>query len=334
MIEKPGQNLPLALTMGDPAGVGPELTARIWFERREKTVPPFLYIAAAGAFSHLKDAPPTVEVSSPREALDVFDRALPVQYSGSIQTPRPGVENPANAEAIIGSIKDAVRLTMDGETAAIITNPIFKAGLKARGFEYSGHTDFLADILGLQEAEAVMMLAGKGLRVAPLTHHLSLRDAIAQVEADRIVHHARIILGELETLFGIGKPRLAVAGLNPHAGENGAFGDEEIREISPAVDILQKEGFDVTGPFPPDSLFAPHRRASYDAVLCMYHDQALIPLKALDFEDGVNITLGLGMVRTSPVHGTAFGIAGQGIASPSSLRAALRMAARLSGSNQ
>ena len=321
--------LPLALTMGEPAGVGPELTAEIWQTRAEHSIPPFVFIGPVACFSAVSSPPPLEEIQNPEEAAEVFERALPVLARGSLNDLRPGQPDPANADAVLGSIETAVELALARQVSGVVTNPIQKSSLKAAGFTHAGHTDFLAALCGLPSENAVMMLASGNFRVVPLSHHVSLRDAIAQVTSPNIVDRAKIVLDALQKSFGVDQPILAIAGLNPHAGEDGAFGDEEILKIGPAIAELRAAGAAVEGPFSPDTLFSPGKRQSYDAVLCMYHDQALIPLKTLGLDDAVNITLGLPIVRTSPAHGTALAIAGSGTASPASLRTALQEAAAL-----
>ena len=239
----------------------------------------------------------------------------------------PGHPDGANAAAVIASIKRAVRLALAHEATAVVTNPISKAVLYAAGFPHPGHTEFLAALTGC--APPVMMLANDFLRVVPVTIHVALRAALDGLTTEAIVTTSRITAAALRTQFGIAAPRLAMAGLNPHAGEGGAMGNEEALLIAPAIAALRAEGIDVTGPHPPDTMFTPAARAGYDAAICMYHDQALIPLKTLDMASGVNITLGLPIIRTSPDHGTAFDIAGTGRADPASLIAALRLAATL-----
>lgn len=321
--------LPLALTLGEPAGIGPELTARIWHGRRKHAVPSFFLVGPRETFSGLSEPPPLMEIGAPGEAIEVFEEALPLLVRGNLSNLRPGQPDPANAAAVIASIETAVELAVAGEAGGIVTNPIQKSSLKAAGFRYAGHTDFLAALCAIPPERAIMMLAAGDFRVVPITHHLPLKEAIGRVSASLIVDYGRRLAAVLQEDFAIGAPRLAVAGLNPHAGEEGAFGSEEIEEIAPAVKRLRKEGIQAAGPFPPDTLFTPALRASYDAALCMYHDQALIPVKTLGIEGAVNITLGLPVIRTSPAHGTALGLVGKGTASPDSLRAALRTAAAI-----
>jgi 4-hydroxythreonine-4-phosphate dehydrogenase len=311
---------PLALTMGDPAGIGPEITLAAWAARR-RGGHPFVVLGDPALY------PGARVVGSAADAVAVFHEALPVLPIVLVTDAIAGRPNVENAAAIIASIEQATLLTMAGETAAVVTNPISKATLYGAGFAHPGHTEFLAALTGV--ARPVMMLAAPALRVVPITIHVSLRDALASLTIAGIIETCRITNAALRRDFGIARPRLAIAGLNPHAGECGAMGDEEIRIIRPAMDVLAAEGIDVSGPWPPDTMFTARARPQYDVAMCMYHDQALIPLKTLDMDGGVNVTLGLPIIRTSPDHGTAFGIAGQGIADPASLIAALDLAAEL-----
>ncbi len=322
---------PLALTMGDPAGIGGELTLRAWLSLRNSGQ---RFVAlddpdrlAALARTLSLDVPISI-VASPDEAGAVFATALPVLPIKLATTPRPGQPDKANAQAVIGSIERAASLALRGAVGGMVTNPINKAALYDAGFAYPGHTEFLAALTGAH-GKQIMMLASPALRVVPVTVHASLRNSIAMLTTDAIVAAARTTAAALQREFGIARPRLAIAGLNPHAGEQGALGDEETTIIGPAIAVLREAGIDVTGPWPPDTMFTASARARYDAAICMYHDQALIPLKTLDMDHGVNVTLGLPIVRTSPDHGTAYDIAGKGIADPSSLIAAINLAASL-----
>jgi 4-hydroxythreonine-4-phosphate dehydrogenase len=297
--------LPIALTMGDPAGIGGELTLRAW---QAKTAP-FFVLDDPDRLAAVADALPV----------------LPVRLAAPAP---PGRPDPANAPAVLGSIERAVALALDGQAGAVVTNPINKAALYRAGFAHPGHTEFLAALTGVPGQE-VMMLAGPSLRVVPVTVHLSLRNAIATLETGRIVAVARTTAAALRRDFGIDRPRLAVAGLNPHAGEQGALGAEDAAIVAPAVAALRAEGIDASGPWPPDTMFTATARQGYDAAICMYHDQALIPLKTLDMDRGVNVTLGLPIVRTSPDHGTAYDIAGTGRAQATSLIAALALAGEI-----
>lgn len=310
----------LALTMGDPAGVGPELTVAAWRALRVGG-PGFMVLGDPALYPGV----PVRVVADAAQAAAVFGEALPVLPVGLACAARPGTPDVANAPAVIDSIARAVELALAGQVGAVVTNPISKLVLKQAGFAHPGHTEYLAELCGVPGQE-VMMLACPELRVVPVTIHVSLRRALERLTADEIVRCGRTTAAALRRDFGIAAPRLAVAGLNPHAGEGGVMGGEEGEIIAPAIAVLRGEGMDVTGPWPPDTMFTPPARARYDAALCMYHDQALIPLKTIDMAGGVNVTLGLPIVRTSPDHGTAFDIAGQGVADPSSLIAALKLA--------
>ena len=322
---------PIALTMGDPSGIGGELTLRAWQVLRHSGHPWFVLDdpARLSALAHATGGDvPVNAIDSPSGAMGVFADALPVMPIYLAEPAIPGQPNPANAPAIIASIARAAALCMAGEAGAIVTNPINKAALYQAGFKHPGHTEFLAELTGVPGKE-IMMLVSPYLRVVPVTVHVPLRTAIAMLTPARIVDAARTTAEALRRDFGIAAPRLAIAGLNPHAGEQGALGDEEKTLIQPAIDTLRGERIDVSGPWPPDTMFTPSARQRYDVAICMYHDQALIPLKTLGMEQGVNVTLGLPIARTSPDHGTAYDIAGKGLADPSSLIAALVLAAGL-----
>ncbi len=324
--------LPLVMTMGEPAGVGGELALMAWAARQDTTVAPFVVIDDPARLGWLAGqlgmAVPVRPVDSPEQAVAVFDQALPVLPLALPAAVVPGQPDPANGPAVIAAIDRAVDLVRSRRAAGMVTNPIQKSSLYAAGFRHPGHTEYLAHLAGMSD-EPVMMLATADLRVVPVTIHVSLRDALDQLTTAAIVHCGRVTAAALTRDFGIQSPRLAVAALNPHAGENGAMGREEIDIIAPAVAALRDAGIDAFGPRPADTLFHAAARSRYDAVLCMYHDQALIPLKTVDFDTGVNVTLGLPFIRTSPDHGTATDIAGTGRANPSSLMAALRMAAAM-----
>ncbi len=324
---------PLALTMGDPAGIGGEIALMAWQAlRRSDTDAAFVYLGAPEPLRDLAAglglAAAIGTVCAPHEAADVFADALPVLPIETAAPVRPGIPDPANAPAVITAIARAVALARDREVAGVVTNPINKAVLYEHGFRHPGHTEFLADLCGIT-APPVMMLVSDQLRVVPVTVHLPLVEAIRSLTTEAIITAGRICAAALVEDFGVAAPRIAVAGLNPHAGEAGHLGREEIEIIAPAVSALHEEGIAVSDPAPADTLFHERARRRYDAVLCMYHDQALIPLKTLDFDGGVNVTLGLPIVRTSPDHGTAFDIAGGFTARPDSLIAALRLAARM-----
>jgi 4-hydroxythreonine-4-phosphate dehydrogenase len=319
--------LPLAVTMGEPAGVGGELTLKAWLACNGASRP-FFAVDDPGRLADLARSlgldVAIKEIGRPAEAADVFATALPVMPV-RLRTPaRPGQPDKANAPATLQSIELAASLARTGAIAGFATNPIQKKTLQDAGFRHPGHTEFLAELAG--GVDVAMMLACPGLRVVPVTIHLSLADAVRALDAAVIVRAGRIAASALKTLFGIAHPRLAVAALNPHAGEQGTMGDEEARIIAPAVAELRQDGIQVRGPVPADTLFHPAARKTYDAAICMYHDQALIPIKTIDFSGGVNVTLGLPFVRTSPDHGTALDIAGTGRADPASLIAALAMA--------
>ena len=313
--------------MGDPAGIGGELTLRAW-QRLRGSGPCFVALDDPDRLGALSLDVPIRIVASVEAADAVFATALPVLPIRLAAAPRPGRPDKMNAPAVIGSIERAASLALRGAVGGMVTNPINKAALYDAGFAYPGHTEFLAVLTGAQGRQ-IMMLASPDLRVVPVTVHASLRASIAMLSTELIVSAARTTAAALQCDFGIARPRLAIAGLNPHAGEQGALGDEESTIIAPAIAALQAEGIDVSGPWPPDTMFTAAARQRYDAAICMYHDQALIPLKTLDMDHGVNVTLGLPIVRTSPDHGTAYDIAGKGIADASSLIAAIELAAAL-----
>jgi 4-hydroxythreonine-4-phosphate dehydrogenase len=325
--------LPLAMTMGEPAGIGPELALRAWL-RRAETGAVFFVIADPLALRDLArglalDVP--IAAVDPSEAADAFDRALPVLPLTVAAAASPGRPERAFAAATIESIERAVGCVRSGQASAIVTNPIAKHALYEAGFAFPGHTEFLGKLAEPWggRAQPVMMLWSPELAVAPVTIHIPLADVPAALTRELIISTARIVAADLRDRFGLARPRLALAGLNPHAGEGGALGREEIETIIPAIAELRAEGLDVTGPHPADTMFHAAARARYDVALAMYHDQGLIPIKTLAFDTGVNVTLGLPFIRTSPDHGTAFDIAGKGLANPASLIAALRLAARL-----
>ncbi|HET9149559.1 MAG TPA: 4-hydroxythreonine-4-phosphate dehydrogenase PdxA [Alphaproteobacteria bacterium] len=327
----PFQPLPLAVTMGEPAGIGAEITLKAWQRLRGGPETFFLLDDIArvrDTAARLGITVDVAEIASPAEAKHVFDRALPIINRPLSQSVVPGRPDPANAPAVLASIREAVELTLDGSAAAVVTNPIHKAVLMAAGFRHPGHTEFLGELCGLNEPP-LMMLANPMLRVVLVTVHEPLKAAIAAITTARIVRVARIAAAALRRDLGIESPRIAVAGLNPHAGEEDRLGTEDRAVVAPAIAQLKAEGIAAEGPFPPDTMFAAHARARYDIAVCLYHDQGLIPLKTLDFAHGVDVTLGLPIVRTSPDHGTAFDIAGRGTADPSSMVAAIEMAAEM-----
>ncbi len=328
---------PLAVSMGDPAGVGLEVTLKAWAARAAEGLPPFVLfgdpIAAAQRARLLRLPVPIASVDKLAGAAEIFKNALPVRSVPLRTHAAPGIPDRANAAAVIGAIEAATAAVASGEAAALVTNPIAKHVVAGDDFPYPGHTDFLAALAERhwpgRRYHAVMMLAAADLRVVPLTVHIPFIDVPKAITRDKLCQTVRITHAGLKRDFGVRRPRIAVTGLNPHAGEEGTIGREEINVIAPAIGDLCAEGLDVTGPHPADTLFHAAARATYDAAVCMYHDQALIPFKTVAFEDGVNVTLGLPFVRTSPDHGTAFGIAAKGCASPLSFIESLKLAATI-----
>lgn len=322
------QRCPIAVTMGDPAGVGPEVAARAWAARRDHDLPPFVAIGDIAAVEAVWDGP-VARIGDMGEAARAFDTALPVWHLEDSGPLTPGTPTPAGATCALHALETGIGLTRTGASAALVTGPVSKHALHGIGYTHPGQTEFIAERCGITATNAVMMLAGPSLRVVPLTVHIPLAEVAERLTPDLIVAKARMVARGLSRDFGIAEPRIAIAGLNPHAGESGQLGDEEIRIIAPAVAQLAEEGIEVDGPLAADALFAPGIRSQYDAILCCYHDQALAPFKALHFHDGVNLTLGLPIIRTSPDHGTAFNIAGMGKADAGPTIAAIAMAARM-----
>ncbi|MER9131522.1 4-hydroxythreonine-4-phosphate dehydrogenase PdxA [Mesorhizobium sp. M0768] len=324
--------LPLALSVGDPSGVGPDIAIAAWQARESAGVPSFYLLAdpaLIAARAHRLGTDIAIAETTPALAPGVFSRALPVVALAARFVDSPGRPDPADAAGIIEAIDRAVADCLAGRAAAVVTCPIAKKPLYDAGFRFPGHTEYLAHLASLHtgtEVIPVMLLAGPDLRTVPVTIHIALAEVPKALTTDLIVATGRITAADLANRFGIAKPRLAIAGLNPHAGEGGTMGTEDERIVRPAVDRLRQEGIDAFGPLPADTLFHARARAGYDVALCMYHDQALIPAKALAFDEAVNVTLGLPFVRTSPDHGTAFDIAGKGIARAGSLIAALKLA--------
>ncbi len=323
-----GSDLPLAIALGDPAGIGPEIVCASYARLKEGQRPFFVVggatvLEAAGAKN---GSPcPTVRIAAPEDAAEAFATGLPVL--GDMDAAyRPAHPDEEGAALALHSLAEATRCTLLGRAAGLVTAPVSKAQLGTVGFEYPGQTEFLAHVSGLAPDDAVMMLAGPTLRTVPLTVHVALGDVPRILSSELIIHKAKIVAAALKRDFGLDNPRIAIAGLNPHSGENGMFGDEEGRLIEPAIAALREDGLDVKGPVPGDALFTPIMRPDYDVALCMYHDQALIPIKAIEFDQGVNVTLGLPIIRTSPDHGTAFDIAGTGRADASAMVAAIRLA--------
>jgi 4-hydroxythreonine-4-phosphate dehydrogenase len=326
-----GARKPLALTMGEPAGIGGEIALQAWL-RRSEDVPPFYVIDDPGRLErlarHLAWHVPVSVIDDPLSAASAFPKALPVAPLGAAPRARPGYPEAADAALVVRAIDRAVADVRAGRAAALVTNPINKDALYRTGFRHPGHTEYLAELADAA-GPAVMMLVCLALRVVPVTIHLALREAIAALSSGAIVHAGQVVDGSLRRDFAIAAPRLAVAGLNPHAGEAGGLGREDIDVVAPAIVKLRAAGIDARGPLAADTMFHAAARRTYDAALCMYHDQALIPIKTLDFDGTVNVTLGLPFVRTSPDHGTAFDIAGRGVARADSLMAALRLAASM-----
>jgi 4-hydroxythreonine-4-phosphate dehydrogenase len=325
---------PLALTSGEPAGIGPDITIKAWLRRNELKLPPFYLRGDRDFLSGRAEALGLkIKLADVRaeDAFGTFADALPVVSTGHAATARPGQPDNTSADAALASIRQAVADVVAGRASAVVTNPIAKNVLYRAGFRHPGHTEFLAELAatGGDTPQPVMMLWSPALAVVPVTIHLALRDAIAQLSSELIASTVRIVVADLKTRFGLANPRFAVSGLNPHAGEDGSLGTEDQTIVAPAVKTLRDEGIEIRGPLPADTLFHDAARKTYDCAICMYHDQALIPVKTLAFEDAVNVTLGLPFIRTSPDHGTAFDIAGTGKANPSSLIAALRLAARM-----
>jgi 4-hydroxythreonine-4-phosphate dehydrogenase len=326
---------PLALTLGEPAGIGPDLALAVWYRHAELDIPRFYIVADADFLrrraDHLGLDVPIATVT-PATAAAKFSAALPVVAMEVAASAAPGRPDRSSAPAAIASIRRAVSDVMAGSAAAVVTNPVAKNVLYDSGFAEPGHTEFLATLVQQATGKSmrpVMMLWSPELAVVPVTIHLPLRQIFQHLSTELVVETGRIVARDLAARFRIARPRLVVAGLNPHAGEDGAFGEEDRTIVAPAVARLNADGIDARGPMPADSLFHERARATYDAALCMYHDQALIPIKTLAFDHAVNVTLGLPFVRTSPDHGTAFDIAGSGRADATSLIAALRLAARL-----
>jgi len=325
---------PLAVTLGEPAGIGPDITIAMWRRREELRLPPFYLLGDRDCIARRACALgvdlPIADVSA-EDAISAFPDALPVVATGNLATADPGKPDATSAAAAVGAIRQAVSDVGAGRASAVVTNPIAKSVLYQAGFAHPGHTEFLAELARGDGAapQPVMMLWCPSLAVVPVTIHVSLRDAIATLTTELIVSTARIVVKDLQSRLGVAAPRLAIAGLNPHAGEDGSLGTEDRSVVAPAVEILRRDGIDARGPLPADTMFHAAARKTYDCAICMYHDQALIPIKTIAFDEGVNVTLGLPFIRTSPDHGTAFDIAGTGRADPSSLIAALRLAARM-----
>lgn len=328
---------PLALTCGDPASIASELTLKAWQDKAHKGIAPFVYIGDA---DHLQKTAEKLQFNIPiqiikkaSEATDIFNEYLPVLHQELTQSSQLGKPDSANANCVISSIETAVKLVRNAECRAVVTNAIAKNVLYDAGFSHPGHTEFLAHLANQaapqKNYKSVMMLACSQLRVVPITIHIPLMDVADKLDGDLIYDTAKIVAQDLKKYFNIDNAKMSFAGLNPHAGEARAMGDEDADVILPAVQRLQADGFNAIGPLPADTMFHAAARAQYDVALGMYHDQVLIPIKTLDFDKGVNVTLGLPFIRTSPDHGTAFNIAGKGVGNPSSLIAALKMAHKM-----
>lgn len=329
--------LALALTLGEPAGIGPDIAIAAWLRRRELNLPAFYLLgdeALIARRAKTLGAGIRIASSSAEEAASTFADALPVVATGEHATAEPGKPDASSAPAALASIRQAVIDVRAGRAGAVVTNPIAKSVLYRSGFRHPGHTEFLAELAAEngRVPQPVMMLWSPRLAVVPVTIHVSLRDALAQLTSSLIVSTVRIVAMELKSRFGIAKPRIAISGLNPHAGEDGSLGHEEQTVIAPALKVLRNDGIEARGPLPADTMFHEAARQTYDCAVCMYHDQALIPIKTIAFDDAVNVTLGLPFIRTSPDHGTAFDIAGTGKANPASLIAALELASRMAAS--
>ena len=316
---------PIAVAMGDSAGIGPEITAKAWKARELHSLAPFFAVGDPAAVAAVWDGPVT-RINDPSDAAHVFVDALPVLSIGEAGVAVPGAPDVDSAHAALQSLEVAVGLARSGAADALVTGPVSKAQLYHIGFPHPGQTEFVAERCGVSRDNAVMMLAGPSLRVVPMTTHVPLASVSALLTVDLVLARARATARGLKRNFGIAAPRLAFAGFNPHAGESGTIGREEIDVLEPAIALLREEGIDATGPFAADTMFHPRARERYDAALCCYHDQALVPLKTLHFDEGVNITLGLPIVRTSPDHGTAFDLAGKDAAHAGAMIAAIAMA--------
>ena len=337
MAASAAKPLPLALTLGEPAGIGPDITIAAWLLRRELNLPAFYLRGDEALISRRAraiGADVRIAAVSPAEAASAFTEALPVVATGERATAEPGKPDASSAPGALASIRQAVGDVREGRAGAVVTNPIAKSVLYRAGFRHPGHTEFLAELAaeGGRVPQPVMMLWSPRLAVVPVTIHVSMRDALAELTSELIVSTVRIVAAELTSRFGIAQPRIAVSGLNPHAGEDGSLGHEEQTVIAPALKVLRNDGIAAKGPLPADTMFHEAALRTYDCAVCMYHDQALIPIKTIAFDDAVNVTLGLPFIRTSPDHGTAFDIAGTGKANPASLIAALQLASRMAAS--
>ena len=317
---------PIAVSLGDPSGIGPEVIAKAWELRADHGLKPFFGVGDVRSISAIWNGP-VAQINEPGDAQACFSAALPIMHVQDADEIVPGQPNVQGARCALHSLELAVGLARSSTAGALVTGPVAKAQLYRIGFTHPGQTEFIAERCGISSANIAMMLVGPDLRTVPVTIHMPLRTVPERLTSELIVARVRTTDRGLARNFGIEKPRIAVAGFNPHAGEGGALGREEIDIVQPAIDQLLTEGINVTGPHSPDTLFHPRARATYDAAICLYHDQALIPIKTLYFDEGVNMTLGLPIVRTAPDHGTAFAIAGQNLAEPGAMIAAIRLAA-------
>ena len=317
---------PIAVSLGDPAGIGPEITAKAWAQRAHHGLQPFFAVGDPRSVEAVWDGP-LVRIANPDETADAFEQGLPIISLDAGGTITPGQPNAEGARCSLDALELAAGIARSGAAGSLVTAPVSKSQLYEVGFRHPGQTEFVAERCGVSPENAIMLLAGPSLKVVPLTTHMPLKAVPAAISIEMIVNKSLVTAKGLTRNFGLEAPRLAFAGFNPHAGEGGALGTEEIEYLIPAIEILRNKGLDVIGPLAADTMFHARARANYDVAMCLYHDQALIPLKTLHFDEGVNMTLGLPFVRTSPDHGTAFGIAGQDIAEPGAMIAALRMAA-------
>ena len=317
---------PIAISLGDPAGIGPEVIAKCWDNRADFGLPTFVAVGDPRSLSAVWDGPIEL-ISDLAESDRLFDFGLPLMKLEAAEADVPGHPSVAGAHCSLDCLELAVGLARSGSASAVVTGPVAKEQLYGIGFQHPGQTEFVAERCGVSPGNVAMMLAGPTLRTVPVTTHVALKDVPATLTSALIESRGRTVLRGLQRNFGIPEPRLAVSGFNPHSGEGGMLGTEEQELIQPAIDALAAEGWRVSGPHPADTMFHPRARARYDAALCMYHDQALIPIKAVHFDEAVNVTLGLPIIRTAPDHGTAFDIAGQDRADPRNFAAAIRMAA-------
>ncbi len=323
-----GKSAPFAISAGDPAGIGPEIIGKAWQRRNADNLHCFFVVGDAHSFAAHWHGP-IAKIKNPHEAQDCFQKALPIMHIGDSGPVTPAIATTNGAQIAFRALETATSLARTGDASALITAPVSKKQLYDIGFAYPGQTEFITEKCDIVRDKAIMMLAGPGLRVVPITTHIALNDVAKMLTQDRVKNHIIASVNALKRSFGIDNPTIAIAGLNPHAGENGEMGHEEIELLIPCIDALNANGYTIIGPLSADTMFHAEARARYDVALCCYHDQALIPLKTLYFHEAVNITLGLPIIRTSPDHGTAFNIAGQNIARPDSMIAAIKMAAQI-----